>query len=91
MKIMSSYKMPLRYNFIYDFDENEWDREDLNLCLIEIHKMDMYESIWVLSKFDDLQEEGEYILFRGLEDEMSYFIKEYIRNNKLDVLLDGSN
>jgi len=84
-------KLPLQYNFTYDSDKLEWYREDFNLSLIMIHKMDMYKPIWSLSKFNDSNEEGECLLFRAEKDEMSEFIKKYIRANKLNVILDENN
>ncbi len=80
--------MPLSHGFKYDYGENEWDREDLDLCMWETHKMDGGHW-WSLNKFDDSHEEGEYELFRGSEDEMSEFVGKYIRENKLSQVLDG--
>lgn len=76
------------YGFVYDHEENEWDREDFNLCLYEVRKMDMYEPRWTLTKFDDNHEDGEYIIFKGNENEMEEFIGKYIRETKLKKILD---
>jgi hypothetical protein len=77
-----------KYGFTFDESENEWDNKKLKLCLIRIQKMDMHESRWSLSKFDDSHEDGEFILFSGTEDEVFEFIGKYIRENKLKSILD---
>jgi hypothetical protein len=77
-----------KYKFEYDTEEREWDRKDLDLCLWEVTKMDMNQPRWTLSKFDDTHEDGEYILFEGNESEMEDFVGRYIRENKINQVLD---
>ena len=80
--------MPSKLGFVYDSEENEYDREDLNLCLYKIEKMDMYEARWTLTKFDDEHQDGEYIVFQGNEVDMEEFVLRYIRESKFKDILD---
>lgn len=85
--VVQTLDMPSSLGFIYDVGEDEYDREDLNLCLIRVRKMDMLEDYWSLSKFDDSHEDGEYELFFGKENEMSEFVRRYIRGSKFKEIL----
>lgn len=89
METKQELDMPSKLGFVYDSEENEYDREDLNLCLCKIEKMDMYEPRWTLTKFDDDYEDGEYIVFKGTENEMEEFVLRYIRESKFKDILDN--
>lgn len=81
-------EMPDKYGFVCDYFEYKYDRKDLNLRLYKNQKMDMPRPHWVLTKFDYLHEDGEYILFEGSESGVEEFICRYIRESKFKEILD---